>query len=65
MQVTEFQADLRYVGQGLLLPVHFEVQNLATEGLTVLRQLFENGYESLFTYRLSSEVEVTNLRVIF
>lgn len=63
-QETTYQADLRYAGQGLLVTVDIELQRLSKEGLDYLRELFEAEHERLFTYRLNTEVEIANLRVI-
>ena len=41
-----------------------DLRRLPTEGLGTLRTIFEAEHERLFTYRLTSEVEVTNLRII-
>ena len=55
---------LCFIYRGLELPVGVDLQRLPTEGIGTLRTLFEAEHERLFTYRLSSEVEVTNLRII-
>ena len=41
-----------------------ELHRLSTDGLTYLQKLFEAAHEKLFTYHLTSEVEIVNLRVI-
>jgi len=64
MQVEIYEADLRYIGQGLAVTIKLDFQSLSASGLTHLRELFEAEHERLFTYRLSSEVEITNIRII-
>lgn len=59
-----FQADLRYSGQAINIPVDMEVESLRETGLPYLQELFEAEHDKLFTYRLTSDVELTNLRVI-
>ena len=55
---------LPFLHRGLELPIGVDLQRLPTEGLGTLRTIFEAEHERLFTYRLTSEVEVTNLRII-
>jgi len=64
MQVEIYEADLRYIGQGLAVTIKLDLQSLSSSGLAHLRELFEAEHERLFTYRLSSEVEITNIRII-
>ena len=63
-QVHKFQADLRYSGQAINIPVDLELDSLRTIGLPYLQELFEAEHDKLFSYRLSSDVELVNLRVI-
>lgn len=63
-QLHTFQADLRYSGQAINIPVDVELYSLRTHGLSYLHELFEAEHGKLFTYRLSSDVELVNLRVI-
>lgn len=58
------QADLRYSGQAINIPVDVELESLRKTGLPYLQELFEAEHDKLFTYRLSSDVELVNLRVI-
>lgn len=55
---------MRYSGQAINIPVNVELENFRTTGLPYLQELFEAEHEKLFTYRLSSNVELVNLRVI-
>lgn len=41
-----------------------ELESLRTIGLPYLQELFEAEHDKLFTYRLTSDVELVNLRVI-
>jgi len=63
-QLHAFQADLRYSGQAISVPVNVKLDDLKTNGLTHLCELFEAEHEKAFTYRLSSSVEIVNLKVI-
>ena len=63
-QLHKFQADLRYSGQAINVSVELSLHNLEAEGMAYIRFMFEMEHERLFTYRLSSDVEIVNLRVI-
>lgn len=63
-QLHKFQADLRYSGQAINIPVNVKLESLRENELHYLQELFESEHEKLFTYRLSSDVELVNLRVI-
>ena len=64
LQLYKYQADLRYSGQAINIPVDVELESLRTTGLPYLQESFEAEHHKLFTYRLPSGVELMNLRVI-
>ncbi|KAF8189804.1 Hydantoinase/oxoprolinase-domain-containing protein [Mycena galopus ATCC 62051] len=57
-----FEADMRYSGQALSLPVGFPLEALEQDGLEVLERNFTALHHSLFTYSLDLRVEIINLR---
>ncbi|KAJ7207148.1 Hydantoinase/oxoprolinase-domain-containing protein [Mycena pura] len=57
-----FEADMRYTGQALNLPVEFSLDALEKDGLGVLERSFTSRHHSLFTYSLDLRVEMINLR---
>ncbi|KAF7350406.1 hypothetical protein MVEN_01345400 [Mycena venus] len=57
-----FEADMRYSGQALSLPVGFTLEALEKDGLDVLERSFTALHHSLFTYSLDIRVEIINLR---
>lgn len=59
-----FQADLRYSGQANNVPVDVDIDALRAHGLSCLREIFDTEHIKLFTYSLSQDVEIVNLRVI-
>ncbi|KAJ7695422.1 Hydantoinase/oxoprolinase-domain-containing protein [Mycena rosella] len=61
-QSHTFEADMRYSGQALSLPVGFSLESLEKDGLGVLESSFTALHHSLFTYSLDIRVEVINLR---
>ncbi|MCZ6894383.1 MAG: hydantoinase/oxoprolinase family protein [Gammaproteobacteria bacterium] len=62
-QITSYQVDLRYHGQGLLLTVDIELDDLA-DGLDAVAARFDAMHEQLFTFALPAEKEIVNLRAM-
>ncbi|KAJ7274998.1 Hydantoinase/oxoprolinase-domain-containing protein [Mycena rebaudengoi] len=57
-----FEADMRYSGQALSLPVGFSLEEVEKDGVKILERSFTSLHHSLFTYSLELRVEVINLR---
>jgi N-methylhydantoinase A len=70
MQVTDaditaqFQVDLRYSGQGLVLTVDTSAEELGSQGFTAIAEQFDRLHEQLFTFALDAQKEFVNLRVV-
>jgi len=60
----KYQADLRYIGQAISIPIEMEEANLKKDARTHISELFQVAHEKAFTYRLSSNIELVNLRII-
>ena len=63
-QVTSYEADVRYHGQGLLLTVAFELKDLEKHGLDAIGRQFDETHEQLFTFALKEDKELVNLRAV-
>lgn len=63
-QVYKYQADLRYVGQAIAMPVDMTSEDLKKKGVDGVKELFEAAHEQRFTYRLPNDVEIMNLRIV-
>ncbi|WP_446831756.1 hydantoinase/oxoprolinase family protein [Candidatus Foliamicus sp.] len=63
-QSLSYQADIRYHGQGLLLTVDFELDDLSAKGLDVIGSRFDQMHEQLFTFALPEDKELVNLRAV-
>ncbi len=63
-QTTTFQVDIRYHGQGLLLTVDFEIEDLVKNGLEGIGAQFDEMHRQLFTFALEEEKELVNLRAV-
>jgi N-methylhydantoinase A/oxoprolinase/acetone carboxylase beta subunit len=60
----KYQADLRYIGQAISIPIDIEETSLRANARTHISEVFEVAHEKAFTYRLSSNIELVNLRII-
>jgi N-methylhydantoinase A len=63
-QETNFQVDIRYHGQGLLLTVDFDLDELKVSGLEAIGDQFDEMHEQLFTFALPEDKELVNLRAV-
>jgi N-methylhydantoinase A len=63
-QSQTYQVDIRYHGQGLLLTVDFEIDDLEKRGLDVVGERFDEMHKQLFTFALPEEKEIVNLRAV-
>ena len=63
-QTTEYQVDIRYHGQGLLLTVDVDLAELRAKGLDAIGNPFDETHRQLFTFALELEKEVVNLRAV-
>jgi N-methylhydantoinase A len=63
-QEIGYQVDLRYHGQGLLLTLKTDLDQLMTNGLDVIGDAFDDMHTQLFTFALEVEKEVVNLRAV-
>jgi N-methylhydantoinase A len=62
-QTTRFEVDVRYHGQGLLLPVAFGESDLES-GFATLAARFDEQHRQLFTFTLEVPHEFVNLRAV-
>lgn len=63
-QEINYQADVRYQGQALLLTLDVELDSFETNGLDRLGKAFDAEHEQLFSFALSEPHELVNLRAI-
>ncbi|HVB78432.1 MAG TPA: hydantoinase/oxoprolinase family protein [Candidatus Binataceae bacterium] len=63
-QTSSFEVDLRYHGQGMVLTLPFEIEELKNGGLPALSSRFDLLHEQLYTFSLDSERELVNLRAV-
>jgi len=55
---------LRYIGQAITIPIDVEFSELKAHALSHISELFEDAHEKAFTYRLSANIELMNLRIV-
>lgn len=63
-QLASYEVDIRYHGQGLLLTVAFDVEDLEQHGLDAIGARFDEMHRQLFTFALPEEKEIVNLRAV-
>ncbi|MFC3095348.1 hydantoinase/oxoprolinase family protein [Alteromonas sediminis] len=63
-QTITYQADVRYTGQAFQLSIEFTEQELANEGLNVLKRQFDQEHTQLFTFALEEGHEIVMIRAI-
>lgn len=63
-QENSYQVDIRYHGQGLLLTVNVDLDELGSKGLDAIGAPFDEMHRQLFTFALELEKEVVNLRAV-
>jgi N-methylhydantoinase A len=64
-QITsQYQVDLRYSGQGLVLTIDTSAEELAGQAFAGIGERFDALHEQLFTFALDAEKEFVNLRSV-
>ena len=63
-QVRSYEVDLRYHGQGLQLTVEVDLAELRGQGLAAIGAKFDDMHTQLFTFALSVDKELVNLRAV-
>ncbi|KAJ7650399.1 5-oxoprolinase [Roridomyces roridus] len=63
-QVFKYQADLRYLGQAITIPVDVHLGQLQSDAAAHISDLFEKAHQKAFTYKLSSAIEVSENSVV-
>mgnify|MGYP006266829391 CR=1 FL=1 len=63
-QARTYEVDLRYHGQGLKLTVEVEPADLRARGLAAIGAKFDEMHTQLFTFALSVDKELVNLRAV-
>jgi N-methylhydantoinase A len=61
---AQFQVDLRYNGQGLVLTLDTSAEELNTGSFAGIEERFDQLHEQLFTFALDAQKEFVNLRVV-
>ncbi|CAK5272605.1 unnamed protein product [Mycena citricolor] len=61
-QSCSWEADMRYTGQAMSLPVVFHVDELVEKGMQIIQDRFTAHHNTQFTYTLPLPVELINLR---
>jgi len=57
-----YQADVRYCGQGLVMPIDLSEEDLRGDITAILRERFDRTHEQQFVFALDADCELVNLR---
>ncbi len=63
-QLTSFEIDVRYHGQGTLLTLELKRQELQIAGLQAVGERFDQLHQQLYTFSLDSDRELVNIRAV-
>ncbi|RGP53640.1 hydantoinase/oxoprolinase family protein [Pseudomonas abyssi] len=63
-QQLNYEADIRYQGQALLLTLEVDLADFEQDGLERLGKAFDAEHEQLFSFALDESQELVNLRAI-
>jgi N-methylhydantoinase A len=63
-QVTSYEMDVRYQGQGFEVPIPVAIDDLTAEGLDATGKAFDQIHQRMFTFALEVPHEIVNLRSI-
>jgi N-methylhydantoinase A len=63
-QTVSYEADIRYHGQGLLITIDFNLDDLVKNGLDGIGDEFDKKHTQLFTFALPEDKELVNLRAV-
>jgi N-methylhydantoinase A len=63
-QSTSFEVDLRYHGQGMILTLELDLEELKRNGLEEVGARFDRMHAQLYTFSLNSGRELVNLRAV-
>lgn len=55
---------MRYLGQAITIPVDIDLSQLQLDAPAHISDLFEKAHKKAFTYKLSSDIELMNLRIV-
>ncbi len=61
-QSANFQVDVRYHGQGLVLTIDVKLDDFKKNGLASVARKFDKEHTQLFTFALDADHELVNLR---
>jgi N-methylhydantoinase A len=59
-----FEVDVRYAGQAFEVPVTVTLDQLAADGIAGVLRRFDEEHKRLFTFNMTSDHEIVNLRAI-
>lgn len=58
------EIDVRYYRQGYEIPVEITIQDIKSQGLAILRSIFDDIHEKIYGFKMDTELEIVNIRSI-
>lgn len=63
-QTINHEIDVRYYRQGHEISLQFDIEELVTQGLTLIKNKFDQVHESIYGFKMDIDIEVVNLRAV-
>lgn len=63
-QTINHEIDVRYYRQGHEISLQFDLQELVEQGLTLIKNKFDEVHESIYGFKMDIDIEVVNLRAV-
>lgn len=61
---VHYEVDVRYFRQGFEIPIHVDLGQLRSQGLGLLREMFDQIHEQTYGFRMDIELEIVNVRSV-
>jgi N-methylhydantoinase A len=63
-QIVNHEVDVRYYRQGHEIALQVDLQELLEQGLTLIKNKFDEIHESIYGFKMDIDIEVVNLRAV-
>ncbi|MFP7300475.1 hydantoinase/oxoprolinase family protein [Neobacillus niacini] len=63
-QIVNHEVDVRYYRQGHEIAIQVDLQELVEQGLTLIKNKFDEIHENIYGFKMDIDIEVVNLRAV-
>lgn len=63
-RTVKHEVDVRYYRQGHEIPIEVNIDELRSQGLSVIKEKFDDIHEKAYGFKMDSEVEIVNIRAV-